>query len=215
MCTLPWFYIFLYIENIVVAPFFGVLMEERDNIFTALAKAQANFKPAPKNGYNPHFKSNFSTFEDLVAASREELTREGLSVTQYLDYDSQVDATFLVTKLQHSSGEVIPSHVRIYLKDPTDVQKLGSVMSYLKRYSYAAICGIATSENDDDGNAVATEKPVDRASESQIDFIRNLLKSTPERMAKICNHYGIESIEHLSRFYASEVIKMLQTKPKE
>ena len=94
--------------------------KEQNNIYAALARAQSTFKEAQKNGYNPHFKSYFSTFEDLVVASRESLTREGLSICQYLDYCFDNDVTYYVTQLQHSSGEIIKGKSRILLKDPTD-----------------------------------------------------------------------------------------------
>lgn len=187
-------------------------MGENTTIYRALARAQANYKTAAKTGYNPHFKSSFVTFEELVEASREALVKEELSVSQYLDYDLEKEVTLLVTRLQHASGSYIESKARVYLKDPTNIQSLGSAMTYLKRYNYASICGIAASEEDDDGNTLSSPEI---ASEKQIGFIKTLLKNNPERTTKICNHYGIESLDSLTRNNASEVIKTLQAKPKE
>src|ERR1700685_254489 len=124
------------------------------NLALALAKAQSEMTSAPKSGYNPHFKSSFSTLDDLIEASRKPLTKNGLSVTQYPD--SSEENTYLVTKLKHESGEEEVSRVRIHLKDNTDIQKLGSSISYLKRYVYASICGLAASEGEDDGNSVSS-----------------------------------------------------------
>src|SRR5215471_3248761 len=94
------------------------------NLATALCKAQAELATAPKSGFNPHFKSSFSTLEDLIAVSRPVFTKYGLSVTQYPDSDNT--DTYLITKLLHTSGEYELSRIRIVLKDPTDIQKLGS-----------------------------------------------------------------------------------------
>lgn len=171
-------------------------MSHQNNLSGALAKAQAEMLIAPKNGYNPHFKNSFSTLEDLIEASRNALTKHGLSVTQYPD--STVDGTYLVTKLKHDSGQEEVSRVQIFLKDPTDIQKLGSALSYLKRYAYAAICGIATSENDDDGNSNGgPSQPSDYVNDKQISLLRVKLKGNIEREKAICDYYRIGSIAHL------------------
>lgn len=189
-------------------------MEENNNIYKALARAQAHYKPVTKTGYNPHFKSSFLTYEDLIEASREALVKEGISVTHCLTYDAERDVSCLETSLL-CNGQNIVSTTPIYLKDRTNIQSLGSAITYLKRYQYAAICGIAASEEDDDGNSLSTPSNHETASDKQIEFIKMLLKNAPEREAKICAHYKIESIEQLPRNNASEVIKTLQAKAKD
>lgn len=180
----------------------------KDNLSAALARAQATMLCAQKTGYNPHFKSSFSTLEDLVSASRESLTREGLSVVQFRDFEGDND--FLVTQLRHSSGEMIPARALIYLKEKTDIQKLGSAISYLKRYEYAAICGIATSDSDDDGNSAVIETIL---TDKQLAYIRSLLKGQEDRESKMCAHYGIDSLSKLPARCVQEVLNTL--KPRE
>jgi len=191
------------------------MTKESNNLSTALARAQATMNSAQKSGHNPHFRSTFSTLEDLILASRESLTREGLSVTQFLDAEGDND--YLVTQLRHASGEIINSKTRLHLKDKTDIQKLGSAISYLKRYSYAAICGIATSDNDDDGNSVSHEvapmpmsQPTGKATEKQIAFIKQLLKGNIEREAEYCIQYDVDSLAKLSFQDASTLISTLK-----
>jgi hypothetical protein len=189
-------------------------MEEITNIYRALSRAQSNYKPVTKTGYNPHFKSSFLTYEDLIEASRESLVKEQISVTHCLTYDAERDISCLETSLL-CNGQTIVSTAPIYLKDRTNIQSLGSAITYLKRYQYAAICGIAASEEDDDGNALSTASTHESASDKQIEFIKNLLRATPERESKICAHYAIKSIDNLTRNDASEVIKALQSKAKD
>lgn len=192
---------------------------EPNNLSSALAKAQAEMSAAPKNGYNPHFKNSFSTLEDLIEVSRKPLTKYGLSVTQYPH--SVEGETFLVTKLRHASGEDETSVVRIHLKDPTDIQKLGSAMSYLKRYAYAAICGIATSEGDDDGNsngALSHPSPQNHSSEvksdtisaKQLAFLRVKIGNRAGKEQEICKHYGIVTLDKLPWRKMQEVVNILE-----
>jgi hypothetical protein len=59
------------------------------------------------------------------------------------------------TVLMHSSGEWMSSVAAAPLSKP-DAQGVGSAITYLRRYSLAAIAGIA--QEDDDGQA-ATKRP--------------------------------------------------------
>lgn len=204
-------------------------METKINLTQALVNFQAQMGTAPMSGYNPHFKNKFSTLEDLIDSSRDILTRFGLAVTQYPDSDGQ--SNFLVTKLKHVSGEEEVSRALLVLKDTTDIQKLGSAISYMKRYAYAAICGIATSEGDDDGHAVSSSRPQenghssfqpqqndgppgaaqpksDSISPKQFGLLKGKIKESgrPERETEICRKYGIPSLDKLPWKKMQEVL---------
>ena len=56
----------------------------------------------------------------------------------------------------HESGQWIKSFTPIPVEKPVNAHKLGSAITYGRRYGLAAMIGIA--QTDDDGNA-ATEKP--------------------------------------------------------
>jgi len=183
-------------------------MEQSNNIYAALARAQATYTSAQKGGYNPHYKSSFSTFEDLVLASRESLAREGISVSQYLH--SEDDKEYLVTLLMHSSGEIIKSRVGIYVKDRTDIQKFGSAMTYLKRYVYASICGIATSEHDDDAQQDTNTEPL--ITDKQIWLVRSYIKGDVEIEEKICKHYGVGHLSSIPAKYVNQIVDKLKAK---
>lgn len=184
---------------------------EINNLSTALSLAQAEMKPAQKTGYNPHFKSHFSTLEDLIEASRPVLTKYGLAVCQYPN--SEEENTYLVTKLKHASGQEEVSKVRIILKDPSDIQKLGSALSYLKRYAYASMCGIATSEGEDDGeysrNELVEQKPSEYISSKQLGLLKAKIGNKVELEKKICTYYQISSLELLPWRKMNEVVGIL------
>jgi ERF superfamily len=180
---------------------------ENENIYSALARAQATYTVAYKSGYNPHYKSTFSTFEDLVLASRESLTREGLSITQYVE--SEYDKEYLWTNLMHSTKEHIASKVQIYVKDKTDIQKFGSAITYLKRYMYASICGIATSEHDEDANDVVNEPVV---SDKQVVLLKALIKDNKELEETICKHYNVQSLAQILARNMNQIVEKLKNR---
>jgi hypothetical protein len=118
----------------------------------ALAKAQAETQHASKSAENPFFKSKYADLPAIIDAARPHLTKHGLSVTQPTDFDET--GIFVITQISHSSGEWVRGY---YPVRPTknDPQGVGSALTYARRYSYQSLVGIATSADDDDGNAAS------------------------------------------------------------
>jgi hypothetical protein len=119
------------------------------NIATALVKAQVGFAPALKTSTNPHFKSKYADLSACVEAVLDALNANGIFLSQktYLDESGVTVETVFV----HESGETFSGgtlHVPAAKQDP---QGYGSALSYARRYSLMAACGIAP--EDDDGNA--------------------------------------------------------------
>lgn len=127
-----------------------------NELYAALAKAQGEMETASFNAQNPFFKNRYADMAQIVKASRPALTKYSLCVIQQII--SRDDGMLLVTVLGHSSGQSIESRMRIMPPKP-DVQTLGSYITYLRRYSYAALVGIVTGDEDDDGEiAVAPHR---------------------------------------------------------
>jgi hypothetical protein len=124
-------------------------------IATALVKAQKAFGPALKTATNPHFKSRYADLAACVEAVISGLNDNGIALIQRNSLDDHgvtVETVFL-----HESGEMLECgklHVPASKQDP---QGYGSALTYARRYSLMAACGIAP--EDDDGNA-GSRKPI-------------------------------------------------------
>ncbi len=119
----------------------------------ALAKAQLQIEPASKNATNPHFRSHYADLASIWDACRGPLGANGLSIVQF-PCDGAVGRIGLCTMIVHSSGEWMSETITVKaLKE--DPQFLGGVLTYLRRYSLAAVVGVTATE-DDDGNAAST-----------------------------------------------------------
>lgn len=123
--------------------------EAIDQIATAMAKAQSEMRNAAFNRTNPHFKSKYADLGAIRDAITKPLTDHGLSVVQTTEMLPA--GMMLLTRLLHTSGQWIESEYPV-MADMEKPQAMGSAMTYAKRYSLAAICNIA-SEEDDDANA--------------------------------------------------------------
>jgi hypothetical protein len=139
-------------------------------IAQALVAAQKAMDPAKKQSTNPYFKSKYADLAAVFAAVKGPLNDAGIAVTQSIDVAGS--GHVIKTTLLHVSGETLSSTMS--LPAVTDPQKLGSAISYYRRYSLMAICGIPS--EDDDGNEASHEsaKPT-RITMQQYENISVLL----------------------------------------
>lgn len=182
---------------------------EIKDIAAALTKAQAEIKNVVKNTDNSYFKSRYADLSAILDASRDPLSKNGLSVMQTPE-DNGGGGVSLRTTILHSSGQFITS---VYTLPPTkqDPQGYGSAITYMRRYALSAVLGIG--QEDDDGNlasgrnqnsqAKAQPPAVDKAKEHAADFANNM-------KTQIAEASSIESLNALVLNNA-ELLTRLQT----
>lgn len=123
----------------------------------AMAKARGQFPPIPRNrtvkvrtktGGSYEFK--YATFDAILGAITPVLSAHGLVVMQDTEYmDGKVALT---TTVAHGSGETVSlGRVEGALSPEMSPQELGSLLTYLQRYSIRIALCLGT-EDDDDGN---------------------------------------------------------------
>lgn len=133
-------------------------MNKSDSIASlaaALAKAQGEVENATKGSTNPHFRSKYADLAEVLNTVRPVFAKHGLAVTQFPSYAEGVVS--VETVLTHSSGEWMSGTISAPVSKQ-DAQGVGSAVTYCRRYSLAAVAGIA--QEDDDGNS-AVGKPRD------------------------------------------------------
>lgn len=122
----------------------------------ALAAFQADLPPVDLDGVNPHFKSKYASLGNITKKVFPKLSEHGFafSVGSFVDNG----ALILDAHLIHESGESRSAQFPITETNP---QKVGSAVSYYRRYALAALTGIVADE-DDDGNAASNPSPAER-----------------------------------------------------
>ncbi len=120
-------------------------------IAQSFVKAQKAFGPALKSSTNPHFRTKYADLSACVEAVIDALNDNGIALIQQThecDNGVSVETIFM-----HESGEMLSTgrlHVPAAKQDP---QGYGSALTYARRYSLMAACGIAP--EDDDANAAS------------------------------------------------------------
>ena len=128
---------------------------EIGDLCAALALAQGAMSAAAKDSANPHFKSRYADLASIWAAAQGPLTSNGLCVIQAPGTDgAQVTLT---TRLAHKSGQWMESTVSSSAGRGQGPQAVGSTLTYLRRYSLAAMVGVVT--DDDDGEGAYDRNP--------------------------------------------------------
>lgn len=125
-----------------------------NNIAKAFVAAKREFAPALKTSTNPHFRSKYADLAGCLEAVNEALLNHGIAIYQETSEDATgvtVETVFL-----HESGETLRGGKLHVPASKQDAQGYGSALTYARRYSLQAACGIAP--EDDDGNA-ASRKP--------------------------------------------------------
>lgn len=115
----------------------------------AKVAAQAEIRHAIKDSKNEHFKSKYADLANVLDATRV-YAQHGIAITQSGPALSKVEGSWVVTvttKLAHTSGEWEESDAATPLAK-ADAQGVGSACTYLRRYSLAAMCGIAQDDDD-------------------------------------------------------------------
>jgi hypothetical protein len=100
------------------------------------------------------YSYKYADLASVLEATREARAKAGLAVIQFPTGNG--DGITLFTTVVHSSGQWMRGALTLRPMD-TKPQTLGSLITYLRRYCYSAVLGIAT-EEDDDG-AAAQGKP--------------------------------------------------------
>ena len=133
-------------------------------ISAAFVAAQKGFAPALKGSTNPHFRSRYADLSACVEAVIDALNSNGIALLQ--ETEPSENGVTVTTRLLHVSGESLTGGSLHVPADKQTPQGYGSALTYARRYSLMATCGIAP--EDDDGNAAsasAPKKPAPKAAD--------------------------------------------------
>ena len=173
------------------------------SIATALVAAQKDFAPAIKTATNPHYRSKYVTLDGCIDAVIDALNSHGIFLHQATHHDEHgvaVETIFL-----HESGEQLSGGTLFVPAPKHDPQGYGSALSYARRYSLMAACGIAP--EDDDGNAASKS-----VSKEQAANITALCEEVGKPVADVARYFGVKNIEEVPAAKYQQIIKTLEKK---
>lgn len=128
---------------------------ESDKILRAIADVRHELDAVARGSWNEFFKTHYADLNAVYAAIDDRLYQAGILPLQ-VPTDDEPGVVRLVTRLVHlESGQWVEGVVRMKPKDAADPQKVGTCLSYARRYALLTMLGLRT--KDDDGQAASQE----------------------------------------------------------
>ena len=121
------------------------------NIYQKLAAAKTEIGAISKDSTNPFFKSKYFDINNLLAHVEPILQKNGLICLQPI-----IDGSVVTQIIDIDTEQTIESSIA--LTDERDPQKLGSQISYFRRYTLSSLLAIQA-EDDDANSAKPKTKP--------------------------------------------------------
>ena len=208
--------------------------EQINELAAALSKAQSQLTIAKKEKINPVHRSKYADLAEIIKTARPILASNDLSITQTMRF--REGKNLMHTRLMHKSGQWIASEMDIGEPVPKhdkngnlmeNIQVIGSRITYMRRYQYAAILGTASSDEDDDAET-AMQRHIEEKQKSEIEM-EKLLCFTPDQvrqmqeevrddydlMTTILNAYKVPSPLMLKQKHFDGIIKRIKELKKE
>lgn len=188
--------------------------EQINDLSAALAKAQGAMKVAVFDKQNPHFKNRYASLASTIEAIRKPLADNGLSVTQTTEMKDQ--AFVLVTTLRHASGQWVASEYPLPIA--ADPQKLGSALTYARRYSIAAIASIASDDDDDaegarvQGQTSSNPVAAELITPEQVEGLQTMIVEVNANIAQYCKYLGVQKLEQIKASDYARAVAALEKK---
>jgi hypothetical protein len=178
-------------------------------IATALVKAQKAFNPALKQSVNPHFKSRYVDLAGCVEAVIDALNDNGIFLLQKT-YECS-DGVIVETIFVHESGETQECGKLHFPATKHDPQGYASALTYARRYSLMAACGIAP--EDDDGNASVRKETKELPIKSHVDVVQlngliDKMRQAENEEQLVASYRIAYQACHNEKKYQDEVVKV-------
>lgn len=178
--------------------------EHQNELVAALCNAQAEMPIVDKNK-SGRFK--YADFAQVIYMTRPILTKHGLAVTQ--DFIASMHgANFILTTLAHTSGQwresiyALPNRVIDgNEKGQSYNAAAGGDITYYKRYTYCAIIGCATSDEDYDGEPVpdAKSRTTPMISQAQVGLLLREIGNEKNMLTAILKKELIDDLTQMPK----------------
>jgi hypothetical protein len=134
----------------------------------ALSAAQGEMDAAKKDSKGNYGK--YTTISSILEVVKDALSRNGLAVVQ-APMPCESGCICLRTTLMHTSGQWIASQLTMKAENVSP-QKIGSVITYARRYALAALLGVGQEDDDAQAAQDAYEKQARKAQKEAVQQVR-------------------------------------------
>ena len=145
------------------------------SIYKKLLEVQKEVGAISKDSKNPFFKSKYFDINQLIEHVQPVLNKHGLVLIQPIK-SGKVESVLVDVE----SGDEIDSSLQ--LPELNDPQKLGSCITYYRRYTLASLLGLQA--EDDDANLASKKKATTKPKPSSEQWKKMIEKNTTLEQAE-------------------------------
>lgn len=188
-----------------------------NNIYSKMQKARCEFqeKPLKKSGHNKFAGYHYFELGDFLPTINSLLEKYNLCSNISFDNDM---ATLTIVNAENTDEKLVFTSPmsNANLKGCHDVQNLGAVQTYLRRYLWVNAFEIVESDGLD-ATTGKNDKPSKTKANVNAAKIVKLIESKYVNEIAVQQHvksaYGVDSYDKLNDKQAKELIEMLSQKP--
>lgn len=153
------------------------------NIYSKLAAVKKEIGAISKDSTNPFFKSKYFDINGLLKHVEPLLDKNGLLLLQPI-----TDGLVCSQIIDVENGEKVESSIQMAsLSDP---QKMGSMITYYRRYTLQSLLGLQAEDDDANAASKASQAP-EKKWVNKGDKIWNAAIDKGVKIAELKKHYSI------------------------
>lgn len=150
-------------------------------MYLKLLALQKAIKPIVKDSTNPFFKSKYFDINTLIAELKPIINDLGLIIMQPLTF-IEGKPGLNTTIIDAESGKILVENA-VILPENSDPQKMGSIITYFRRYSLQSL--LLLEAEDDDANIAGSYKPESKP------MVYNKTPITPEQRNPVLKQFKV------------------------
>lgn len=182
----------------------------------AYHKAMAEFKANPPRiekdrdvayGNTKYSHASLANVTEKISA---ELSKHGLSASWVTKQNGQICVTCKITHILGHSEETTLCAASDTSGSKNAIQAIGSTITYLERYTLLALTGLATYDQDDDGQASGA--PVEHIGDAELNVLRDNFAALNISEKKFVEYMKIEALEKMPKSDYAKAMLVIDTK---
>lgn len=170
-------------------------IEARKAFYAALSAVRGECIKVIKNKKNQHTKNAYADLSAYVDAASPIMAQHGLSHrwNTSTDDNGRITVACIISHFEGHEESTSLSAAPDTGAGRNAVQAIGSTVTYLQRYTFAAMMGLAAT--DDDGQSASeTTAPPPKATPVQLSKLHAALEAAGKSAEGLCKYLGIMSL---------------------
>lgn len=161
--------------------------EKTNEILEAVMKVKAELQAVHKTANNPFFKSKYADLNTHLDAVEPLLAKNDLMLLQPVSVDSVTGSNIVTSLILNKNGQFISSEMTVVAKEQ-DMQKLGSAITYARRYTLGSLLSMKAEDDDGNGASDKTTKPSSQATQTSETKTEAKVQAAPKDKPSFRNY---------------------------